>query len=184
MTAKIPQNVTIEDKLVGPLTLKQFLYLLGSAAIVFIAYQYFSRAYLYFIEFLIISAVAVMLGVMLAFGKINGRPFGVFLINLFKFIFLPKTRAWVKEPRKYVKAIRVRAKDIKSTKEEIEERKSDTEFKSQIEKLANILDTGGKMGVQDSDAITTQIAHIPTSQGEAEPEQNLGVEDVLEDVEE
>ncbi|MBU2634752.1 MAG: PrgI family protein, partial [Nanoarchaeota archaeon] len=50
MRIKIPQGVTKEDKLVGPLTLKQFLYVLGGASVIFIAYQYYARAFLYFTE--------------------------------------------------------------------------------------------------------------------------------------
>jgi hypothetical protein len=182
MSAKIPQNVTIEDKLVGPLTLKQFLYILAAASLVFIAYQYYIRLYLYFAEFVAISFVVTTLALMLAFAKVNGRSFGLFLVSWIKFLFIPKTRSWKKEPRHRVKAIRVSAEDIKSTKDEIKERKSDGEFKTQIEKLANILDTGGRMSENDADAITTQISAIndaPTT----EPEQNLGVEDVLEDTE-
>ncbi|MDD5606039.1 MAG: PrgI family protein [Patescibacteria group bacterium] len=181
MSAKIPQNVTIEDKLVGPLTLKQFLYLLGGGAVIFIAYQYYTRAYLYFIEFLAITVVVGFFVLAMAFLKINGRPFGVFLLSLFKFVMAPRIRTWSKEPRRHVKAIRVRGEDIKTTKEEIAERRSPGEFKTQIEKLANILDTGGKMNENDADAITTQVAHIDAPV--IEPEQSLGVEDVLEDVE-
>lgn len=183
MSAKIPQNVTIEDKLVGPLTLKQFLYILAAAAIVFIAYQYYIRLYLYFIEFVFISFIVTTLSLMLAFGKVNGRPFGIFLINWIKFLFSKKTRSWKKEPREFVKDIKVRAKDIKSTKEELKERQSNQEFKTQIEKLATILDTGGRISENDADAITNQISNITEAPSKTEPEQNLGVEDILEDTE-
>ena len=181
MSAKIPQNVLIEDKLVGPLTLKQFLYVLGGGSIIFIAYQYYVQFYLYFIEFLLISLFVTALTIALAFLKINGRVFGIFLLNTFKFMFSPKVRNWKKESRKHVKAIKIQASDIKSTKEELKERKSPGEFKTQIEKLATILDTGGRINENDADAITTQIASIdvPTT----EPEQDMGVEDILKDVE-
>lgn len=179
MSAKIPQNVLIEDKLVGPLTLKQFLYVLGGGGIIFIAYQYYIRLYLYFIEFVIISLIVGLLTIAFAFIKINGRPFVVFVQNLIKFTFTPKIRHWKKESRKRVKAIKVSAADIKSTKDEIKERQSPGEFKTQIEKLATILDTGGRINEQDADAITTQIVSIdaPTT----EPEQDLEVEDIFKD---
>lgn len=183
MSAKIPQNVTIEDKLVGPLTLKQFLYILGASAVIFISYQYYIRLYLYFIEFVLISIVVTTLAIMLAFAKINGRSFAIFLINWIKFLFSKKTRIWKKEPREFVKDIKVRAKDIKSTKEELKERQSNSEFKTQIEKLATILDTGGRISENDADAITNQITNIATPT-EIEPEQSLGVEDILADTEE
>ena len=183
MAVKIPQNVLIEDKLVGPLTLKQFLYLLGGGSIIFIAYQYYAKFYLYLIEFVLISLVAAFLTIAFAFAKVNGRPFSIFVQNLFKFIFVPKVRSWHKEPRHYVKAIKIKADDIKTTKEELHERKKPGEFKTQIEKLANILDTGGRINENDADAITTQVANIEAPTQVSEPEKALGVEDVLKDTE-
>src|SRR3990172_5982558 len=102
MAAKIPQDVTREDRLIGPLTLKQFLYVLGGAALVFIAYQYYTRKYLYFTEFVLISLVAVALSVSLAFIQINGRPFGLFALQLWHFWTSPKQAVWHKEPRQLV----------------------------------------------------------------------------------
>ena len=47
MAVKIPQNIDKEDKLVGPLTLKQFLYVLGGAGVTFIAYQGYVQYFLF-----------------------------------------------------------------------------------------------------------------------------------------
>lgn len=180
---KIPQGVTKEDKLIGPLTLKQFLYLLGGASIVFIAYQYYARQYLYFVEFLFISLIFAMLTVALAFVRINGRSFSTFLGSLFRFIFVSKQRSWDKEPRTQLPAMKVSAQDIKDTKSEIKERKQSKNFQMQIEKLANILDSGGTMNADTRDAVTDQIANFP-GEPTAIQEERLGVEDILEGTEE
>lgn len=181
MTAKIPQNVTREDRIVGPLTIKQFLYVLAGSSIVFIAYQYYSRQFLFFTEFVVISFIAATLTLALAFAKVNGQPFGVFLINLAKFITIPKNRIWYKQPRDALDTIKVKATDIKDTTDEIKERQSGQDFKMQIEKLASILDTGGTINPNDRDAITDQISNLPTSEAQL-TDADFSVEDIFREV--
>jgi hypothetical protein len=180
MAAKIPQDGTRGDKLVGPLTLRQFLYVLGGAAAIFIAYQYYALRYLYFIEFALIVALTGPLAIALAFAQVNGRPFGVFLLSLLHFLTTPKSYSWHKEPRDILPAVKVSATDIKDTRAEIQERKSGKEFKMQLEKLASILDMGGTINQDNADAVTTQVSNLPAAQPAAAP---LDVEDVLADSE-
>lgn len=70
MQFQVPQFIEVEDKIFGPLTLKQFLYLLGGAAAIFLLYA-FLPTFLIFILGPLVGALAVSL----AFLKINGRPF-------------------------------------------------------------------------------------------------------------
>lgn len=187
MGAKIPQNVTKADKLVGPLTLIQFLYVLGGGFLIFLAYQFYIgedlAVRLYFTEFILIAIVVIIITVLLAFITINGRPFPAFLVNMFKYFMSSKQRSWHKEPRRHVAAIKVRADDIKDTKSEIKERQSGREFKTQIEKLAGILDTGGTINESDYDAITTQVSSIEKPKTETGANTPIDVEDILEDIE-
>lgn len=71
MRFQVPQFIEVEDKIFGPLTLKQFIYLLGGAGISFIIYS--------FVGNLIISAILILpvIGFVLAlaFYKINNKPF-------------------------------------------------------------------------------------------------------------
>jgi len=184
MGAKIPQNVTKEDKLVGPLTLKQFLYVLAGGFLIFAAYQFYAQddlaIQLYFTEFILIALLVTIATVLMAFIQINGRPFGAFLLNIVKYLSSSKQRSWHKEPREYVAAIKVRADDIKDTKSEIKERQSGKEFKTQIEKLAGILDTGGTINPEDYDAITTQVSNIEKPKTQSGANTPPDVEDILE----
>ncbi|MFA7302433.1 MAG: PrgI family protein [Candidatus Paceibacterota bacterium] len=70
MEYQVPQFIEVEDKIIGPLTLKQFIYIAGTGglSVVFFFYLPTLAAIL-----LIIPTVA--LGVSLAFYKINGKPF-------------------------------------------------------------------------------------------------------------
>jgi len=179
MPTKIPQDVTREDKLVGPLTLRQFLYILGAAGLIFIAYQYYALQYLYFIAFILISLLIALLALALAFAQINGRPFGVFLLNVLHFLLGDRSLIWHKESRDVVTAIKVHATDLKDTKTELQERKSGKQIKMQIEQLANVLDTGGTMK-PDISVTTSTISNLNASPApSAEP---VDVEDVLKDV--
>ncbi|MHB1163253.1 MAG: PrgI family protein [Minisyncoccota bacterium] len=70
MEYQVPQFIEVEDKIIGPLTLKQFIYLAGAGGLVVIFFSYLP------IIFAILLALPVGgLGVALAFYKVNGKPF-------------------------------------------------------------------------------------------------------------
>ncbi len=70
MQYQVPQFIEVEDRIFGPLTLKQFVYLAGGAGLAFLIW----RA-LPIIVALPIAAAVVGLSVALAFVKINKKPF-------------------------------------------------------------------------------------------------------------
>lgn len=74
MQFKVPQFIDIEDKLFGPLTFKQFAYLAGGVGIVFVIYKLLP---LWIGIFLMIPLGG--LSVLLAFYKINNKPFIYYL---------------------------------------------------------------------------------------------------------
>lgn len=69
MEYQVPQFIEVEDKLVGPLTLRQFLYLAGSAGLCVVFFTYLP----FFLAFVLALPVAG-LGAALSFYKINGKP--------------------------------------------------------------------------------------------------------------
>jgi len=176
MAVKIPQNVDIEDKLVGPLTLKQFLYVLGGAALIFVTWQYHLGGYLFFIEFILISLVILVLALTLAFIKINGRPFIIFLSNAFIYMFAPKQRFWSRHNHVSVKRLKIADTTPSSTKP----RPNEGEVThGKLEKLARILDTGGKIDT-DSEIDDHEINTIDQKKTDLQAtEDNLEIEDVL-----
>jgi hypothetical protein len=94
---KVPQNIDLEDKIVGPFTLKQFVYLLIAGAIIYGWWNYLAARYVagtYTALFLLVALPVGILGAALALVKVNDRPFEVFLLSLVKFIFSPKQRMW------------------------------------------------------------------------------------------
>jgi len=95
MRYKVPQFIEIEDKIIGPLTIKQFTYIVGGAGMVFIFYTFLPI----YIAILLI-AVVVPLSLALSFYKINNKPFIDFLESAFIYYTKQNLYIWKKEPKK------------------------------------------------------------------------------------
>ena len=96
---QVPQFITLEDKVIGPLALKQFLYLGGAGGLLFILH-----AFLIPLLFYPIAAVIGGFACALAFMKVNQQPFPVLLKRAFLFSIRPKLYLWKKEEGKRVAA--------------------------------------------------------------------------------
>jgi len=96
---QIPQFIEVEDKIFGPLTLKQFLYLAGSAGIIVLLW----RTLPIFFTVLFGLPVAIF-GLMLAFYKINNKPFIFTIEAVVRYFVGPKLFIWRKLPPKPVAA--------------------------------------------------------------------------------
>lgn len=92
MRFEVPQFIDIEDKIFGPLTFKQFIYIAGGGGLCYVAYRMFPI----YIAVPIILAIAG-LTYALAFYKLNGQAFitvgQAFLVYLTK----NKLYVWKKE---------------------------------------------------------------------------------------
>ena len=89
MQFNIPQFIDIKDKIIGPLTMKQFLYIVAGMGVVFVLW-YFLRLWL----FLLIAAPVVAFCLMLAFYQFNGRPFINFVGLAINYLLKPKLYLW------------------------------------------------------------------------------------------
>lgn len=88
-TFQVPQFIEEQPKIVGFLTLPQFLYLVGAGGLSFAAFYIFN-----FFLWLLITAAAAALAVALAFVKVNGQPFIRVLISGLGFLLKPRTYTW------------------------------------------------------------------------------------------
>lgn len=95
---QVPQFIEVEDKLFGPLTLKQFIYVLGGTAIVFIAWISLP---LFLVIFLGVPVMAFSLG--LAFYKVNGEPLLTMLAHAVQYLSRSRLYLWRKEEKKQKK---------------------------------------------------------------------------------
>ena len=89
MNYQVPQFIEIEDKIFGPFTLKQFIYLAGGGGVCLASFTL-----LPFFLAVFISAPFVGLSLALAFYTVNGRPFIVALEHAFRFVMSSKLYLW------------------------------------------------------------------------------------------
>ena len=87
----VPQFIDVEDKILGPLSVRQFSIMLFAFALVGVFYKIFD-----FSLFLIASIAVILIGGLFAFVKISGAPFHYFLLNILKTLRKPKLRVWNK----------------------------------------------------------------------------------------
>lgn len=88
MRFEVPQFIEIEDKIFGPLSWRQFLYLgggLGMAVALFLVSK---------LLFLFIGIPLALLAGALAFYPVNNRPFSFFLEAIFTYITSQRLYLW------------------------------------------------------------------------------------------
>lgn len=99
MQFQVPQFIEVEDKIFGPLTFKQFVYLGGGLGA---AYIFWRILPIYFAGPLILGVGA--LAAALAFFQFNGRPFILALENAFFFYIRGKLYLWNNAKERSAKA--------------------------------------------------------------------------------
>jgi hypothetical protein len=95
MRFQVPQFIEVEDKIFGPLTFKQFVYLGGGGGICLILFIFLPN----FLAGIIALPVAAF-ALALAFYKVNEKPFINTAEALFKYLFTNKLYVWKKEEKK------------------------------------------------------------------------------------
>jgi len=89
MQFEVPQFIEIEDKIFGPLTWRQFVYLgggVGAAVVIFLVFG--------FIVFMLLGLPIALLAGALAFFPVNNRPFSYFLEAVYNYATNDKLYLW------------------------------------------------------------------------------------------
>ncbi len=92
MRFEVPQFVDIEDKIFGPLTFRQFVYLAGGAGVSVVLWVFLPT-----IIALPLIAVAAGFAIALAFYKFNGKPFVFVIEAALRYATGGKLYIWKKE---------------------------------------------------------------------------------------
>jgi hypothetical protein len=95
MKYQVPQFIDVEDKIFGPLTFKQFVYVIGATGMSFVIYK--------FVPLLLaipIIAAVMAFGLALAFYKVNNKPFIVVVEAAIKYWGASKLYIWKKLQKK------------------------------------------------------------------------------------
>lgn len=88
----VPQFIDVEDKIIGTITVRQFIILLVAAILTAVCYRLFSTAIFAGCAFVIIG-----IALLFAFVKVNSAPFHFFLLNLIQTFKKPRLRVWRKD---------------------------------------------------------------------------------------
>ena len=138
MQFKVPQNISMEDKIAGPLTMIQFIIAVVGGGVSYLEFIILAP----FKPFnLFVSGIFALVTIILALGYFNGQPMYKFFRFFILFIVTPKTRVWHKGGGQVQL---VRATPKVSSKQE----KSVTKHvsKDDIAHLAAVLDSRGSVG--------------------------------------
>ena len=95
MRFQVPQFIEIEDKIFGPLTFKQMIYVAGSVGVAFVSWTFLPK-----LLAIIIGGPIIALGLALAFYKINKRPFITVVESAFRFFTNSRLYVWKQKDRK------------------------------------------------------------------------------------
>lgn len=93
MHYNVPQFIDIEDKIVGPLTAKQLLWMFGMGAVLLIMWFMIDNKGVFFL----LGIPVALLFVALAFYRPYGQPLSKFIASAFLFVVRPKIYLWKRE---------------------------------------------------------------------------------------
>ena len=131
----VPQFLDVEDKVIGPITVRQFIILLVAGGLMFAAYKLADFA-LFLFEIIIIAAFTILF----AFIKINGRPVHYFILNFIQTMRKPKLKLWYKDLTTFELKNKMQEVEAKPV---IEPRARPLVGTSKLAELSLIVDTGG-----------------------------------------
>lgn len=133
----VPQFISEEASILGPIKVRQFVIMLVSGGVLFVIFRFADIAL-----FALLSIPIIGFTLILAFYSPNGRPFHYFLLNLIQTFGHPGLRVWRKEVTDAeIKAELKGDEDLGVNEAKIAIRKKPTT--SRLAELSLIVDTGG-----------------------------------------
>lgn len=132
---KVPQDVEAEDKLLGPFTFRQFIYLIAAAVSGLLAWGLGQI----FIGLVVIPLPVVLFFLILALPLKKDQPMETYLTAVVRFWLKPRQRLWDPEGNVLnVEITALRQAEVSLTKDF-----SGTEASERLSYLARVVDTGG-----------------------------------------
>lgn len=141
MQFKVPQNVQREDKIVGPLTLRQLIMCGVGGGIAYAIYVSLGREFIWITWFPPV-AIIVLITVLFAFVRPLDMDFSRFLAVYLEFILLPQKRFWVQSSAEIVTSMYTTlASQTKVEKKAEAKAEQMLDKKKKLEELSKILNT-------------------------------------------
>jgi hypothetical protein len=137
----VPQFIDVEDKIIGPITSRQFVILMATCFIDFILYKLFD-----FSLFLLTAIPVLLIGGIVAFMRVNGQPFHFFMLNVLQTTRRPGLRVWDKELESSEILLLVRRPPPPPPKARI---KKESFTASKLMEISLVVNTGGVYNPED-----------------------------------
>jgi len=133
-----PQFIDVEDRIIGPITTRQFVLMIIGGVIIFLAYKILDTS-AFVLTALVVGGMVVLFG----FVKINGRRFHEYMGSMLEVVRRPRVRVWFK---------RVNLSEVISRNKPSAAEKVTTDFNlkrkqikaKSLRELALLVDTGGR----------------------------------------
>lgn len=132
----VPQFLDVEAKIIGPITARQFLIMLGVLLVEFIIYRVFLNIFIV----LALGVPILGVGLLFSFAKVNGQPFHFIVLNFIQTFRKPHLRIWDKTLSDA--DVRVFLEKVEEEVEAPRVRKAPLE-RSRLNELTLVVNTGG-----------------------------------------
>jgi hypothetical protein len=140
----VPQFLDVETKIIGPVTMRQFLIMIA----VIIAEFFIYRLFLNIVVVILLGVPVLAIGIIFAFAKVNGQAFHFVILSMIQTFRKPMVRVWDKSLTET--QVRERFKKEEEKPVEITPRKTLPESR-RLSELALIVNTGGVYNPQNQD---------------------------------
>ena len=132
-----PQFIDVEDRIIGPITTRQFVMIVIGGVIIFASYKILDMAG-FIITALFVAGMVVLFG----FVKINGRRFHEFVKSMLDVLRRPRVRVWSKQVS--ISAVKLKEKPLVLTEIKTDFVPRQKISRKKLADLALIVDTGGR----------------------------------------
>ncbi|NQU83408.1 MAG: PrgI family protein [Parcubacteria group bacterium] len=131
----VPQFIDVEDKILGPITTRQFVILLSTGLLMALTFRLAD-----FALFIILGLFELAIGIVFSFVKVNGQPFHYFVLNMLQTSLRPALRIWNKNLTRAEVSALVKVPPPPPPKAEPKKEVMST---SKLSELSLIVNTGG-----------------------------------------
>ncbi len=133
-----PQFINVEDRIIGPITTRQFIMMVIGGIVCFGSFKLLDTG-----AFALITFIVVVFIIVFGFVKVNGRNFSQFVSSMIEAIKRPKVRVWHKQVTQADLAKLQEEENVREIKSDIGPKKKVTSSQ-RLAELALMVDTGGR----------------------------------------
>ena len=143
----VPQFIDVEDKIIGPLTVRQFIIIIAGGFMLFLEFRLAD-----FGLFILEGLVTIFIVALFAFFKVNGMPFHFFLVNFISTLNRPRIRTWQKFVPEY--ELKTSLHQPVTTHQAAPLPTKPALHKSRLQEMALVVDTGGAYKAEEDESAT------------------------------